>query len=76
MIKVILKRGREDSLLRFHPWVFSGAIAEIKGDPAEGDIVAVHSSDGGLLAYGHYHRLLCAYSVLTMPPFTLISGKI
>ena len=54
MIKVILKRGREESLSRFHPWVFSGAIAEVKGEPAEGDIVAVHSFDGNLLAYGHY----------------------
>ena len=54
MIKIILKRGREDSLLRFHPWVFSGAIADIQGSPAEGDLVAVHASDGRILAYGHY----------------------
>ena len=54
MIKIILKRGREESLLRFHPWVFSGAIAEVQGSPAEGDMVAVHASDGSLLAYGHY----------------------
>lgn len=54
MIKVILKKGRDESMLRFHPWVFSGAIAEIKGNPAEGDLVAVHSSGGSLLAYGHY----------------------
>ena len=54
MIKIILKRNREESLLRFHPWVFSGAIAEIQGNPAEGDLVAVHASDGSLLAYGHY----------------------
>ncbi|MBQ8169704.1 MAG: class I SAM-dependent rRNA methyltransferase [Bacteroidales bacterium] len=54
MIKVILKRGREESLLRFHPWVFSGAIADVQGEPMEGDIVAVHASDGGFLAYGHY----------------------
>ena len=53
MIKVILKRGREESLLRFHPWVFSGAIAEIQGNPAEGDIVSVHASDGRQIAYGH-----------------------
>ena len=36
MIKVILRKGREESLRRFHPWVFSGAIAEIQGEPAEG----------------------------------------
>ena len=54
MIKVILKRGREESLRRFHPWVFSGAIAEIQGNPLEGDVVSVHASDGEFLAYGHY----------------------
>ena len=65
MIKVILKRGREDSLLRFHPWVFSGAIAEIQGNPAEGDIVAVHSSGGNFLAYGHYQIGSIAVRVLS-----------
>ena len=54
MIKIILKKGRDESLRRFHPWVFSGAIAQIQGNPAEGDIVAVHASDGSFLAYGHY----------------------
>ena len=41
MIKVILKRGREESLLRFHPWVFSGAIADVQGEPMEGDIGSI-----------------------------------
>ena len=54
MIKIILKKGRDESLRRFHPWVFSGAIAQVQGNPAEGDIVAVHASDGSFLAYGHY----------------------
>lgn len=54
MSKVILKRGREESLLRFHPWVFSGAIAQIAGSPAEGDVVSVWASDGSLLGCGHY----------------------
>ena len=65
MIKVILKRGREESLLRFHPWVFSGAIAEIQGNPAEGDLVAVHALDGSLLAYGHYQIGSIAVRVLS-----------
>ena len=65
MIKVILKRGREESLLRFHPWVFSGAIAEIQGSPAEGDLVAVHALDGSLLAYGHYQIGSIAVRVLS-----------
>ena len=65
MIKVILKRGREESLLRFHPWVFSGAIAEVQGNPAEGDIVSVHASDGTCLAYGHYQVGSIAVRVLS-----------
>ncbi len=54
MTKVYLKKGREDSLLRFHPWVFSGAIAQIVGNPSEGDVVAVYASDGSLMGCGHY----------------------
>lgn len=65
MIKIVLKRGREESLLRFHPWVFSGAIAEIQGNPSEGDLVAVHASDGSLLAYGHYQIGSIAVRVLS-----------
>ena len=53
MIKIILRKGRDESLRRFHPWVFSGAIADVQGNPSEGDIVAVHASDGSFLAYGH-----------------------
>ena len=65
MIKIILKRGREESLRRFHPWVFSGAIAEIQGNPMEGDIVAVHASDGSFLAYGHYQIGSIAVRILS-----------
>ena len=65
MIKIILKRGREESLMRFHPWVFSGAIADVQGNPAEGDLVAVHAADGELLAYGHYQIGSIAVRVLS-----------
>ena len=54
MVKIILKRGRDESLRRFHPWVFSGAIAQIQGSPAEGDLVAVYDCEGRYLACGHY----------------------
>ena len=50
---VILKRGKEESLLRFHPWVFSGAIADIKGEPDEGDVVDVYTHEGKWIAVGH-----------------------
>ncbi len=65
MTKIILKKGREDSLLRFHPWVFSGAIAQIIGEPAEGDIVGVFSQGGDFLAYGHYQIGSIAVRVLS-----------
>lgn len=51
---VYLKRGKESSLLRFHPWVFSGAIQHIDGQPEEGEIVRVLDAQGNFLAVGHY----------------------
>lgn len=65
MTKIILKKGREESLRRFHPWVFSGAIAQIVGEPAEGDIVGVFAHDGSFLAYGHYQIGSIAVRVLS-----------
>lgn len=65
MTKIILRKGREDSLLRFHPWVFSGAIAQIVGEPAEGDVVGVFSQSGEFLAYGHYQVGSIAVRVLS-----------
>ena len=65
MIKIILKKGRGESLRRFHPWVFSGAIAQIQGNPAEGDVVAVHDADGTFLACGHYQVGSIAVRVLS-----------
>ena len=65
MIKIILKKNRDESLRRFHPWVFSGAIAQVQGNPAEGDIVAVHAADGSFLAYGHYQVGSIAVRVLS-----------
>jgi 23S rRNA (cytosine1962-C5)-methyltransferase len=52
--KVILKPKKDESLLRFHPWVFSGAIQTIEGKPEEGDLVDVFSDKGQFLATGHY----------------------
>lgn len=51
--------------MRFHPWVFSGAIAQIVGEPAEGDIVGVFSQGGDFLAYGHYQIGSIAVRVLS-----------
>jgi len=77
MDKVILRPHREESLLRYHPWVFSGAIAQITGHPAEGDLVSVVSSEGQVLACGHYQIGSIAVRVLsfdedpTQPDFWL-----
>lgn len=51
--KIILKKNKEESLKRKHPWVFSGAIASAEGEPEEGDIVAVYDSAGNFIAKGH-----------------------
>jgi len=53
---VRLKPGRERSVLRRHPWVFSGAIAGTTGSPGAGDLVDVHSATGDWLARGYYNR--------------------
>ncbi len=50
----VLKPGREKSLLRRHPWVFSGAVARVDGAPAAGETVAVRSADGRFLAWGAF----------------------
>jgi 23S rRNA (cytosine1962-C5)-methyltransferase len=51
--QIILKPGKEGPVLRFHPWIFSGAIEKTVGKPAEGDIVECFSSAGAYLATGH-----------------------
>ena len=54
--KVVLKRGREKPALNRHPWIFSGAIKNIKGEAADGDIVTVVDSRGNFLAQGYLNR--------------------
>jgi len=51
--KIFLKPGKEQSLKRFHPWVFSGAIGRSEGKPEEGDVVNVYSAEGEFLGMGH-----------------------
>ena len=54
MDTVILKEGREKSVLRHHPWIFSGAIREVAGNPGPGETVEVRSARGEFLAHGAY----------------------
>ena len=65
MKQIQLKRGKEESLLRFHPWVFSGAIQHIDDDINEGDIVRVVTSSGNFIAIGHYQEGSIAVRVLS-----------
>lgn len=53
--EIILKAGREAALLRGHPWVFSGALAGVKGHPSGGDIVKALDSRGRMLAWGFFN---------------------
>jgi 23S rRNA (cytosine1962-C5)-methyltransferase len=54
--KVIIKKGREEAILRRHPWVFSGAIHKIIGSPEDGDIVKIYNREDQYLGTGHYHQ--------------------
>ena len=65
MVNVHLKRGKDDSLRRFHPWVFSGAIHHIDGQPQEGDLVRVLTDDGSVIAVGHWQIGTIAVRVLS-----------
>lgn len=63
--KIYLKPKKEESLLRFHPWVFSGAIASMEGEVKEGDIVEVYASSGQFLGVGHYQIGSIAVRILS-----------
>ncbi len=55
-MKVILKPKREKPVIQNHPWIFSGAIQKIEGNPNDGDIVDVHSNNGNFLARGYINQ--------------------
>jgi 23S rRNA (cytosine1962-C5)-methyltransferase len=70
--KVVLKRGREKPVLNRHPWIFSGAIKNIEGECADGDIVTVVDSRGSFLAQGYLNRR----SQITVRLLSWIEGEI
>jgi 23S rRNA (cytosine1962-C5)-methyltransferase len=65
MKKLYLKRGKEESLLRFHPWVFSGAIAQADEDLKDGDLVRVLTNHGDFIAVGHFQMGSIAVRILS-----------
>jgi len=79
-VKIVLKSGKEQSIRRFHPWVFSGAIKKIYGEPVEGDLVDVFDNKNEFLAVGHYQPSSIAIRVLSFkqetPDIGFFSEKI
>lgn len=65
MNKIVLKPGKEKSLYRLHPWVFSGAIADMSGKPEEGEVVEIYNHDNEFLAIGHYQIGSIAVRILS-----------
>lgn len=69
--KVYLKPGKEESLKRFHPWVFSGAIARVEGESEEGEVVDVYTSQKEFIACGHFQVGSIAVRVLSFRQETI-----
>jgi len=69
-IKIVLKSGKDQSPLRFHPWIFSGAIKKIYGEPVEGDVVDVYDNKDTLLGVGHYQPGSIAVRILAFENIT------
>ena len=65
---IILKPGKEIALASRHPWLFSGAILQIKGDPSAGDLVDVFDCRGGFVCTGHYQADSIALKALSFTP--------
>lgn len=68
---IYLRRGKEESLQRFHPWIFSGAIHHADDAIAEGDVVRVITAEGAFIAVGHYQIGSIAVRVLSFRDITI-----
>jgi 23S rRNA (cytosine1962-C5)-methyltransferase len=73
-VKIVLKSGKDQSVLRYHPWVFSGAIKKIYGNPVEGDVVDVFDNKDTFLAVGHYQPGSIAVRILSFEKITTDSN--
>ncbi len=63
--RIILKSGKDQSVMRRHPWIFSGAIKKMDGEPNEGEVVDVYDNKENFLARGHYQPGSIAVRILT-----------
>lgn len=68
--KLFLHPGREEAVRRFHPWVFSGAVARREGNPEDGDVVEVYDRKGTYLATGHFHDGSIMVRIFSFTPVT------
>ena len=62
---ITLKQGRDHSIKRFHPWIFSGAIQSTEGTPQDGDWVKVNGASGNTVGFGHYQKGSITVRVIT-----------
>ncbi len=78
--QVLLNKGREASARRFHPWIFSGAVNTVTGNPADGDWVEVQDASKRTVGFGHYQKGTIAVRLLTFkqqsPTIGIYSEKI
>ena len=73
-----LRKGKEESLQRFHPWVFSGALVRMPEESdgiEEGDLVAVAASDGRIIGTGHFQIGSIAVRMLSFDPAEAIDAE-
>ena len=63
--EIVLRPGKEESIKRFHPWIFSGAIASLPEGLKEGDTVRLLSSDRTFLGVGHYQPSSIAVRIMS-----------
>ncbi len=79
-VKIVLKSGKEQSVRRYHPWIFSGAIKKTYGNPAEGDLVDVYDNKDEFLAVGHYQPSSIAVRIVSFenvdPDISFFMAKI
>ncbi|MBL7873166.1 MAG: class I SAM-dependent rRNA methyltransferase [Cyclobacteriaceae bacterium] len=77
---ISLKQGRDHSVKRFHPWIFSGAIQQTLGDPGDGSWVEVQDAKKATLGFGHYQNGSITVRVITFgtsaPTETIYAEKI
>lgn len=66
--KIVLKSGKDQSIMRFHPWIFSGAIKKTYGNLHEGDVVDIYDNKDNYLGCGHYQIGSIAVRMLSFEP--------